>query len=109
MTVIQMKNVDRFMSKEYSHDMVQEISWEDFRDSGMLWWMNQQLHTFGLAIVVELDPVDDSVISTYPARVKFRGFSDELNSDGYIKVSEYMSKMHEQLVKESYLNQDETN
>lgn len=27
--------------------MVNKKSWKEFRDSGMLWWINMILHTFG--------------------------------------------------------------
>lgn len=31
-----------------SKDMVVEKSWDEFRNSGLLWWINMILHTFGL-------------------------------------------------------------
>ena len=53
--------------------MVTEKSWEEFRDSGLLWFINTILHAFGWAIVVEMDKGE--IIRCYPARVKFRVFS----------------------------------
>ena len=53
--------------------MVTQKSWKEFRDSGMLWWINMILHTFGWAITVEIED-DGSISGAYPARVKFRGF-----------------------------------
>ena len=70
--------------------MVNRISWKEFRDSGMLWWINMILHTFGLAIVFDME--NDEIKDVYPARVKFRGFGEKNNTEGYIKVSEYMNK-----------------
>lgn len=52
--------------------MVNKISWQEFRDSGMLWWINMILHTFGLAIVFDME--DGEIKEVYPARVKYRGF-----------------------------------
>lgn len=37
----------------------------------------------------------------YVARVKFRGFSEVNNSDGYVKVSKYLKDNAEELLKES--------
>lgn len=48
------------------------------------------LHTFGMAIVFDMD--GGEVKDVYPARVKFRGFGEKNNTEGYIKVSEYMNK-----------------
>ena len=56
----------------------------------MLWWINMILHTFGLAIVLDME--DGKVKEVYPARVKFRGFGEQNNTEGYIKVSESMNK-----------------
>lgn len=80
--------------------MVSKKSWKELKDSGLLWWINMLLHTFGWAIVYNIDD-NGSVIEVYPARVKFRGFDDKSNTEGYIKVSEYLNKESEELLKES--------
>lgn len=36
-----------------SKNMVVEKSWDEFRNSGLLWWINMILHTFGWAIEVD--------------------------------------------------------
>lgn len=79
--------------------MIVEKSWEEFRDSGMLWWINMILHTFGWAITVEME--DGKVINVYPARVKFRGFREKNNTEGYIKVSQYMKENVNDLLEEA--------
>jgi hypothetical protein len=80
--------------------MVSKKSWKEFRESGLLWWVNMILHTFGWAIVVEVE--EDGVISSaYPARVKFRGFGEKDNTEGYIKVSEHLEQNVKILVQES--------
>lgn len=79
--------------------MVEEKTWKEFRDSGFLWWINMILHTFGWAIVVEVE--GDEIKRAYPARVKFRGFNEEANTDGYINVSRYMNNNASELAKEA--------
>lgn len=79
--------------------MIEEKSWKEFQDSGMLWFINMILHTFGWSIVFEV--VGQNTIKVYPARVKFRGFDNESDAEGYIKVSEFMSKNHKELLKEA--------
>ncbi len=79
--------------------MIEKKSWKEFRDSGFLWWINMILHTFGWAIVCEIE--NDEIINVYPARIKFRGFDNKSNTEGYIKVSEYMKENAEELLKES--------
>ena len=71
--------------------MVDKKSWKEFRDSGMLWWINMILHTFGWALVMDIEE-DGSITNCYPARVKFRGFGEQNNTDGYIKVSKYLEE-----------------
>ncbi len=63
--------------------------WEDFQDSGLLWWINRILHTFGWAIVL-VQEADGSISSAYPARVSYRGFSEERDEIGYAKVEKHM-------------------
>lgn len=69
--------------------MVEKKSWKEFRESGLFWWINMILHTFGWAIVLDID--DGKITNAYPARVKFMGFDEGNNTEGYIKVSEYMN------------------
>lgn len=77
--------------------MVDKRTWKEFRESGFLWWINMILHTFGWAIVVEVDTETKEITAAYPARVKFRGFDNQNNTEGYIKVSEYMKENADQL------------
>ncbi len=79
--------------------MINRKTWEEFRNSGLLWWVNQQLHIFGWSIVVVME--DDKILEVYPARVKFRGFDDNNNTQGYIKVSKYMKENADELLKEA--------
>jgi len=77
-----MKIERKFKPYEY----VKEITGKEFRESGMLWYINQQLHLFGMAITY--DPDTDEI---KPAIVRFRGFNIKNNDDGYKKVSNYLT------------------
>jgi hypothetical protein len=79
--------------------MVTEKSWEEFRNCGLLWWINMVLHTFGWAIVFEFE--GEEIKRVYPARVKFRGFDDESNTKGYRNISEFIVQNATELHKES--------
>lgn len=79
--------------------MISKKSWEEFRNSGLLWWINMILHTFGWAIVVKME--EDKVVDVYPARVKYRGFGEKNNTEGYIKVSKYIKENADELLEES--------
>lgn len=72
----------------------------EIKESGLLWWINMILHTFGWAIVINVEN-DGRISDAYPARVKFRGFSEKNNSEGYQRVSQYMADNSEQLYEES--------
>jgi hypothetical protein len=68
--------------------MITKKTWEEFRSSGLLWFINKTLHIFGWAIVVEIE--NDQVKNCYPARVSFRGFTEDDETEGYQKVSKYL-------------------
>lgn len=66
-------------------EMVREMTAKEFSDSGALWFINQTLHLFGMAIT--WDP-DTGVLTA--SWVKFRGFGEKNNTAGYRKLTEYM-------------------
>lgn len=80
--------------------MVTKKTWREFRESGFLWWINMILHTFGWAIVVDIDD-NGEITDAYPARVKFRGFGEKNNTEGYVKVSQYMKENVSDLLEEA--------
>ena len=79
--------------------MVTRKTWEEFRECKMIWFINTILHAFGWAIVLE--PKEDGVLDAYPARVKFRGFSEQINTQGYIGISKYLVENAEELLSEA--------
>lgn len=81
--------------------MVNKKSWEEFLETGLLLIINQTLHIFGWAIVIEKDSETKEIINVYPARVKFRGFSNESVEKSYKKISKYMVENSEELLKEA--------
>ena len=80
--------------------MVEKKTWQEFRESGLFWWINMILHTFGWAIVVNVED-NGEITESYPARVKFRGFDENHNDEGYQKVSKFIKENAEQLEKET--------
>ena len=83
----------------YVEEMVTRKTWKDFRDTRLLWFINTILHVFGWSIVLEIE--DGEVVDAYPARVKFRGFSEDINTAGYLGLSEYMAKHSQELLEEA--------
>lgn len=83
--------------------MIERKSWEEFRECGMLWFINMILHTFGWAICVEVEKNEngEKVIGCYPARVRYRGFGEKENSEGYIKVAKYIKRNGEKILEEA--------
>lgn len=73
-------------------------SWEQFRETGLLWLINSILHLFGWAIVCEIS--EDKVISVYLARVTYRCFTEQDIAEGYRKVTKYLSNSINDLEKE---------
>ena len=81
--------------------MVEKRTWAEFRKSGLLWFINTILHAFGWSIILEIDSETKEITDCYPARVKFRGFSEERNTEGYKKLSCYMRDNADELFKEA--------
>ena len=80
-------------------NVIKEKSWDEFREAGLLWMINAILHLFGWAIVYEKN--DGKSQRVYPARVTYRGFDEKSNSEGYIKVSEYLQENIKELTREA--------
>ncbi len=86
--------------------MQDKKTWNEFRKTGLLLFINQILHVFGWAIVFDFESYDeekeDGIIKeVYPARVKFRGFDNDSVSKSYLKISEFMNNNSDDLLKEA--------
>lgn len=80
--------------------MIDKKSWSEFRTSGMLWFVNMILHTFGWALVLDRND-NGEIVGCYPARVKFRGFNVNSNTKGYVAVSEYLKNNINDILEEA--------
>lgn len=80
--------------------MIDKKSWSEFRTSGMLWFVNMILHTFGWALVLDRND-NGEIVGCFPARVKFRGFNVNSNTKGYIAVSEYLKNNINDILEEA--------
>lgn len=81
-------------------NMITRKPWEEFRASGLLWWINRILHTFGWALVMQVE-ADGRITDAYPARVKFRGFSTACETEGFKDVSAHIAQNALTLAKEA--------
>ncbi len=96
----ELDKVPTYKELKENPNIVNKKTWEEFRNSGLLWFANMILHTFGWSIVVSVED-DGTILNAYPARVKYRGFDTKFNTEGYQKVSEYMYENARQLERES--------
>lgn len=80
--------------------MVTRKTWKEFRESKLLWWINRILHTFGWAIVLDVDE-DGTINNAYPARVKFRGFDEKSETEGFVGVTHYLKGVVDELEDEA--------
>lgn len=76
-------------------------SWSELQACGLVWWINRMLDLFGWAIVLE--QTDGRVVDVYPARTRFRGFSQEIEDRGYERLSRYLQDVRGQLVEDCEL------
>lgn len=80
--------------------LINPKTWQDFRDCGLFWWVNRSLHLFGWAIVFEVD-ASGAIIKVFPARCKFRGFAQEIESEEFVKLHKYIRDNAEDLLDEA--------
>lgn len=71
---------------------VTKKTWDEFRAAGLLFFINSILHAFGWALVVEVDDDSKKVTDCYPARVTFRGFDVESQTEEHIKIADYLAQ-----------------
>lgn len=67
--------------------MLEEKTWGEFKETGLLWFINSILHLFGWAIVTY---VEAGETYAYPARTQYRGFTEALNDMGYKNITKYL-------------------
>lgn len=84
------KGIDHlFYTKDEYDKLNSQMSWDEFRETGLLQWVNQLLHTFGITIEVQVK--DGSVIKAYPKRCEYRGFYRKGTEDMYIKITKFIA------------------
>lgn len=66
-----------------------EVTWREFADAGLFWWINRGLHLFGWALVY-IENNDGTIERVYPARTTYRGFSEETEREGFRQLSQHM-------------------
>jgi len=88
------------MQKVSTEQYVTDKTWEEFRSTGLLLFINQILHVFGWAIVMQINGKNE-ITKCYPARVKFRGFGNDSVQREYMKITQYLKENADQLLKEA--------
>ena len=78
-------------------------TWNEFRSTGLLWWVNRTLHLFGWAIVFDFEKDKKTIKEVFPARCKFRGFGVKNEEEGFIKLTKYLKKNVDRLEKDTLL------
>lgn len=73
---------------------MEERTWEEFRDAGLLWWVNTLLRTIGWVIVFER--INGEIVNVFPAKVgpNFRGINEHKNVEGYNKLANHIAQSH---------------
>ena len=75
--------------------MIEKRTWQEFRDSKLLWWANRLLQTFGWSLIAVVEK--SKVVDVYPARVKFRGYSEDIDNSGFVGIVDYVVKNSDEL------------
>ncbi len=88
-------------------NMTEERSWEEFRASGLAWWINRTLHLFGWALVFEVDDTakplgKQKVVRCYPAHCRFRGFGEESESRGFRKLTAHIEESLDRMKRDAH-------
>lgn len=89
-------------NRNVNKSVIRRHSWEEFRSTGLLWFINRTLHLFGWAIAVETETAEDGakILNVYPVRTLYRGFDQDAEKDGYTKLTAYMAENAQELMAE---------
>ncbi len=68
---------------------MKRATWREFSDSGVLWWVNRILHTFGWSIVYEVND-DGDVLDVFPARTDWLGFPPKTDEEHCRKFRDHL-------------------
>lgn len=91
---------EKVISQELTtENLTIEKSWNDFQKTGLFWLLNTFLHVFGWCLIYEREAGD--IKRVYPARTKFRGFSENCQDAGHRMVAQYLAANAEELKKET--------
>lgn len=71
--------------------VVEPRSWDEFRKTGLFMFVNTIIHAFGWTLCVEVESTSKEVTKCYPARTKYRGFSEEDREEMHERIAEYLS------------------
>ena len=71
--------------------MLEQKTWEEFQNTGLLWLINTFLHIFGWTLMTQVDD-DGNVIWGIPCRTDYRGFTTDINDEGYLKVTDWLKE-----------------
>lgn len=74
-----------------------EVSWHEFRMSGLLWWVNRILHTFGYTIICDYSDDTGKFNRAYPAKCTYRGFDNTIEKEGFELISKNFIEKGEDL------------
>lgn len=80
---------------------LREATWQEFKESGLLWWVNRGLHLFGWALVYESPEESDTILRMYPARCSYRGFPGDVDDTGFRDVTRHLAENMQRLLKDS--------
>lgn len=73
-------------------------NWNEFRDTGLLTFVNCFLHIFGWCLMLDME--GDDVIRVYPKRVNYSGFPQESMDIAYDRIHRYLQVKEEEEVEE---------
>lgn len=76
---------------------VEKSDWNTFRKTGLFMFVNTILHVFGWALVGEVENYKElgdeaPVTACYPARVKFRGFAEDDQTEMHERIANYLAE-----------------
>lgn len=75
--------------------------WNEFRETGLLVFVNVFLHIFGYAIALEIE--EDEVVSVYPQKVDYNGFNQDSMDRAYERVKKMVKPKVEEITREEKL------
>lgn len=69
---------------------IEKMSWEEFHQTRLLWWINRSLRLFGWSIVLETK--NGVIVNAYPIKTNATAYPEDFETQAFEELKEYIKR-----------------